>query len=203
MKHTVTALVGVITAGLCILALRYAHGVLDEKVTHLEQTVTKLEQTFDAHEKNVDDHLAKPTPSELPPPDGEPDAEFDKLEPCLDGEKVLRDCALEKRLKNEGNRNWCVEVAEAPPDTSDEVMHRVGYECDDKLRKHVAWVRHGLGTRAKDRKRVVRYYNVTHEVAQAVCPFLDCSSTWLGVVWDKTPGVVRTCKVMKGKACEY
>lgn len=196
MKHTITALVGVITAGLCILALRYAHGMLDEKVTHLEQTVTKLE-------KNVDEHLAKPAPSELPPPNGEPDSEFDKPIPCLDGEKLMKDCGLKERLMNKGDRNWCIEVAVGAAGTSDTMMHRAGYECDDKLRKHVAWVRHGLGTRAKDRKRVVRYYNVTHEVAQAICPFLDCSSTWLGVTWDKTPGVVRTCKVMKGKACEY
>jgi hypothetical protein len=152
----------------------------------------------------------KPCPSREPCPDcvpcpcAEPDSEFDKPEPeCRDGEKLMEDCAPKKRLENKGNRNWCVEVAEGPPGTDDHVMHRVGYQADDKLRKHVAWVRHGLGTRAKDQKRVVRYYNVTHEVAQAVCPFLDCSEMWLGTGWEKWPGVVGTCRVMKGKECDH
>ena len=174
---------------------------LEARVVTLEDKLTQAKARLEHHREEVNPHVRVMKPEEVPGP--EPDSEFDKPEPkCLDGEKIQADWAPKQRIENKGNRNWCVEVAEGPPKTSDHVMHRAGYECDDKLRKHVAWLRHGLGTRAKDKKRVVRYYNVTHEVAQAICPFLDCSELWLGVTWDKTPGVERTCKVLKGKACD-
>jgi len=197
---------GILIAGVAQLHQRLLYNRHVEGTAHTQSRVTALEKKFEFHKKREGSaHKAVSIPEEADlEPDGEPDSKFDKPEPeCRDGEKLMKECAPKKRLKNEGNRNWCVEVAEGPPKTDDHVMHRAGYEADDKLRKHVAWLRHGLGTRAKDKKRVVRYYNVTHEVAQVICPFLDCSELWLGVEWDKTPGVVRTCKVMKGKQCEY
>lgn len=121
--------------------------------------------------------------------------DHDKDPECLDGKKIQLDCAPKQRVENKGNRNHCIEVAEGPVGASDELMDKVGYEADTHLRKHVAWLRHGLGTRVKDKKRVVRYYNVTSQVAQASCQFLTC------IKWSEDAG--RTCKVMKGKQCDY
>ena len=133
--------------------------------------------------------VLKPGPNE-PTPEPEP-------------EPPEPECVHKTRLVNAGNRDHCVEVAEAPPKTSDDVMRSVGNEADVMLRRRVAWIRHGLGTRAKDRKRVVRYYNVTRDIARAVCPFLDCSEAWIGVTDKQQPEVVRTCRVMRGTACDY
>jgi len=171
------------------------------RVSTLEDKLDTFERRLELHKKlEGSAHKAVGVPEEVDLP-GEPDSEFDKPE-CLDGANIKVDCAPKGRIENKGNRNHCIEVAEGPVGASDELMDKVGLEADILLRGHVAWVRHGLGTRAKDKKRVVRYYTVTKEVAQASCQFLSCSQVWLDVEADETPGVLRTCKVMKGKACD-
>jgi len=133
----------------------------------------------------------------------EREADPDKDPECADCGKVQLNCAPERKLTMYGNRDHCMEVAEAPPGTSDQMMDRVGYEADGYLRENVSvYLRHGLGTRAKDRKRVVRYYNIPKRVAMASCQFLSCSQTWLDVEAKETPDVVRTCTIMRGKACD-
>jgi len=174
---------------------------LESRVLAVEDKAVLLKARLELHKRmETSAHKAVSVPEE---PDGEPDAEFDKPESkCRDGDKLTEECAPKQRIENKGNRNHCVEVAEGPVGASDALMDKVGFEADIYLREHVAWVRHGLGTRAKDKKRVVRYYTVTKEVAQASCQFLSCSQVWLDVEADETPGVLRTCKVMKGKACD-
>ena len=206
MKYTNTILVlltvGFIIIGMAHLHLRQCHSRHVEGTAHTQSRVSTLEdkeetlmRRFEFHMKRASAHMAVSRPEEADP---------DKDPECLDGEKIQLNCAPERKLTMYGNRDHCMEVAEAPPGTSDQMMDRVGYEADGYLREHVSvYLRHGLGTRAKDRKRVVRYYNIPKRVAMASCQFLSCSQIWLDVEAEETPGVVRTCTIMKGKACDY
>lgn len=186
---TVAFVMGVSILTLGIVLHAFAIQELRDETVDLKVGVTQaLKHTHDHPEPS-----AKPV--EEPDPDKDPE--------CLDGEKIQVDCAPKQRIENKGNRNHCVEVAIGPVGASDALMDKVGFEADTYLRAHVAWLRHGLGTRAKDFKRVVRYYNVTKKVALASCQFLSCSQVWLDVTDDKHPGIERTCKIMKGKQCDH
>jgi hypothetical protein len=200
VKH-IAILLGVFAVGF-IISVAYESIILHDtanKQSHIltmqQERMNRLESRLELHEKKVNAH------AEVMRPEEEPDPEADPPD-CLDGNKIQLDCAPKHRIENKGNRNHCVEVAEGPVGASDELMDKVGYEADAYLRDHIAWVRHGLGTRAKDRKRVVRYYNVTKEVAHAMCQFLSCSQVWLDVEAKETPGVKRVCRVMKGAECD-
>lgn len=131
--------------------------------------------------------------------------------PCPSAEVVLAELVLEDAAPPEceplpsraekSNRDACIEVGDAPEGTDDPTLRVVGARADHLLREHWPYITHGVGTRAKDNERVIRYWNVDRRDAERACRYLDCKG-WSGPDIGYAE-VNRYCKVLVGKACHY
>lgn len=111
------------------------------------------------------------------------------------------ECVGPKPRREKGKRDACMEIADAPPGTDDSTLRRVGGRAEHELRIDWPHTRFGLGTRARDRHRVIRFWQLDRRDAEAGCRFLDCLG-WYGPTKDH-PEVARYCKVLVGRACDY